>query len=612
MAAVPFRLLTVDLSSGAVQRRTLPRAWQADYVGLRGLGTRLLWELAAYEAEPFSPDNPLLFITGPLTGTAAPTGGRYGVMTRGPLTGTIACSNAGGHFGPALRMAGHEALLIVGAAASPVYLWIDDDVVEVRDAAELWGQSFWEAEEALKARHGHDVHVAGIGRAGENRVRFAAVMNDRDRAAGRTGVGAVMGAKRLKAVVARGTRGVALAEPERFAALAADLNGRIMQMSGMQGLRVDGTQAMMRVTCSFGALPTKNAQHTSFEGCENISAEAMRRPPGPGRRPNLVRNKACFACPIGCGRLARLQPDHFTLKRYGQHYAGVEGGLEYEAAYALGAMVGVDDLDAATFAFMVCNEEGMDPISFGTTLACAMELFERGIIGVEETGRPLPFGDAEALAEMALKTARREGFGDALAEGAARLAARHGHPELAMQVKGQEFPGYDPRAMQGMGLAYATSPRGACHLRASPFRSDFSTADPAVKPKVVKQTQDSKAAIDSLGICSFITPQVDLQALAELASAATGLHFSQAHLRKAGERIFTLERLFNLRAGFTAADDTLPRRVLEEKADAGVHAGEVCHLDVMLPQYYRLREWSAEGVPGEALLRRLGLDALWR
>ena len=609
MAAPPFRLLKVDLSTGAVSREELPRVWRADYIGGRGLGTRLLWELRAWQADPLAPENPLLFITGPLTGTNVPTGGRYAVMTRGPLTGTIACSNAGGHFGPALKFAGYDALLVTGASGKPVYLFIDDARVDLRDAAGIWGESFWVAEERLKARHGHDVRVAGIGRAGETQVRYAAVMNDRDRAAGRTGVGAVMGAKKLKAVVVRGTRGVALARADDFNALATELNARILDMSGMKGLAHDGTQGMMRVTCSFGALPTENARHTSFAGCENISAEAMRRPPAPGRRPNLIGRKACFACPIGCGRIAQIQPDHFTLK-HGEQYRGPNGGLEYEAAYALGAMVGVGDLDACTFAFEVCNEEGMDPISFGVTLAAAMELFARGVLTEAETGRPLSFGDAAALAEMVLATARREGFGDVLAEGARRLCARYGHPELAMQVKGQEFPGYDPRAMQGMGLAYATSPRGACHLRASPYRSDFSTADPKVKPKVVKQTQDAKAAIDSLGICSFITPQVDLQTLAELASHATGIHYSQAHLLRAGERIWNLERLFNLRAGFTGADDALPRRVLEEPADAGVHRGEVCHLDVMLPAYYRLREWTEAGEPTPALLARLGLADL--
>ncbi len=609
MAAPSFRLLKVDLATGAITRQELPHEWRADYIGLRGLGTRLLSELRAFEADPFGPENPLLFITGPLTGTNAPTGGRYGVMTRGPLTGTIACSNAGGHFGPALRFAGYDALLFTGASEKPVYLFIDDDRVELRDATDLWGESFWTVEERLKERHGHDVRIAGIGRAGENRVRYAAVMNDRDRAAGRTGVGAVMGAKKLKAVVVRGTGAVELARPEEFATLAADLNQRIMDMSGMRGLAHDGTQAMMRVTCSFGALPTENARHTSFAGCENISAEAMQRPPAPGRKPNLVGRKACFACPIGCGRIAQIQPDHFTLK-YGDQYRGPNGGLEYEAAYALGAMVGVGDLDACTFAFQVCNEEGMDPISFGVTLAAAMELFDLGALTEADTGRPLRFGDAGALAEMALATARREGFGDVLAEGALRLCTRHGHPALAMQVKGQEFPGYDPRAMQGMGLAYATSPRGACHLRASPYRSDFSTGDPKAKPKVVKQTQDSKAAIDSLGVCSFITPQVDLQTLAELAAHATGIHYSQAHLLRAGERIFNLERLFNLRAGFTGADDTLPDRVLTEPADAGVHKGEVCHLDEMLPAYYRLREWTESGEPTPALLSRLGLSDL--
>ncbi len=603
------RLLQVDLRTGAIARRQLPAAWAAAFIGLRGLGTRLLMELKAWQVDPFSPDNPLIFASGPLTGTAVPTGGRHGVLTRSPLTGTAACSNSGGHVGAALRFAGHDVLLIKGQAPRPVYLFIDDGRAELHAADDLWGLSFWEAEERLKARHGHDVRVAGIGVAGERRVRFAAIMNDHDRAAGRSGVGAVMGAKNLKAIVVRGTGGVPLAEPQRFDALARVLTEKLMAMPSMRNLGHDGTQAMMRITCSFGALPTRNATDTTFEACEDISAEAMQRPRAPDGRPNLVGRKACFACPVGCGRIAQLHRDHFTWK-HGAQYHTPHGGLEYEAAYALGAMVGVGDLDACTFAFMVCNEQGMDPISFGATLACAMELFELGVIGEDETGRPLRFGDARALAEMALATARREGFGDVLAEGAARLAARCGRPELAMQVKGQEFPGYDPRAMQGMGLAYATSPRGACHLRASPYASDFETADPEVKPRIVRNTQDRKAAIDSLGICSFITPQASMAELAELLSAAVGEEWTKQRLTEAGERIFNLERLFNLRAGFSVADDTLPARMLEEPAPSGVHRGEMCRLDVMLPAYYALRGWDADGKPLSETLSRLGLADL--
>ncbi len=605
------RILHVDLNAGVCRERPLNRHWRDAFIGGRGLGSRYLHAFGAQKADPLSPENPLIFATGPLTGTAAATAGRYVVVTKGPLTGAIACSNSGGHFGAALKHAGWDMIVITGQADRPVYLFIDDDHVRLMPAEGfIWGESFWNAEERLKDRHGHDIRVAGIGRAGENGVRFAAIMNDRDRAAGRSGVGAVMGSKRLKAIAVRGRRGVVVHDPARFEAEVMALQDRLARAPGRERLAVHGTNAMMSKTCAFGSLPTRNATRTSFEGCGHISSEAMRMPPAPGRQPNLLRNKACFACTIGCGRISRIQPDHFTAG-YGERYLKPQGGLEYESAYGLGAMVGVDDLDACTFANMVCNEEGMDPISFGVTLAAAMEMYERGIIGEKETlGLNLSFGNAETLVEAVRLTARREGFGEHLADGALRLCARYGHEELAMVVKGQEFPGYDPRAMQGMGLAYATSPRGACHLRADPYASDFETADPEVKPPIVKETQDEHAAIDTLGVCLFSTTAWTLEDLARLMDAACEGSWDAERLRQCGERIFTLERLFNLQSGFTAADDCLPQRMLEEPASDGVNAGRVSALKEMLPVYYRLREWDAQGRPKPDLLARLGLDDL--
>ncbi len=601
------RILHVDLAAGICREQALPLSFLQDWIGLRGLGTRLLWAHEAWRHDPLAPEMPLIFAAGPLTGTSAATGGRYAVITRGALTGAIACSNSGGYFGAALRFAGWDAVVITGRAEQPVYLWIDDGAAELRPADGLWGRSFWDVEAELKARHGHDVKVAGIGRAGEKGVRFACIMNDRDRAAGRSGVGAVMGAKALKAIAVRGTGAVPVHDRARFAEAVQATHAKLAASPGRERLMVYGTDAMMSKTCAFGALPTRNAQDVTFEGCEEISAEGMRRR-GPDGWRNLVGNKACFACTIGCGRIAHIRPDHFTA-RHGERYLQPQGGLEYESAFALGAMVGVDDIDACTFANMICNEEGMDPISFGGTLAAAMELFERGAIGLEETGGvALTFGNAQALVAAALATGRGEGaLFELLAEGAARLAARFGHPEVAMTVKGQEIPGYDPRGMQGMGLGYATSPRGACHLRASPFASDFETADPAVKPPIVKRTQDEKAAIDSLGICTFVTVAWDLDDMALLMDAACEGEWTAEALRAKGERIFTLERLFNLAAGFGRADDSLPQRFLKEPAPHGVNAGRTSAVPEMLPVYYELREWDAEGRPTPALLERVGL-----
>ena len=604
------RILRVDLTEGRCAAEPLNEAWRDAYLGARGLASKYLFEEMDARAEPLSPENRLIFATGPLTGTFAATAGRHVVVTKGALTGAIACSNSGGHFGAALKAAGWDMAVITGRAERPVYLMIDDDDARLLPAEDfIWNRSFWEAEELLKARHGHDARVAGIGRAGENLVHYACVMNDRDRAAGRSGVGAVMGSKNLKAIVARGSRGVRVDDPERFAAAVREGHDLLAASPGRESLNIYGTAAMMSKNGAFGALPTRNCRDVTFEGYEKICGEAMRRAPGPGRRPNLVTNKACFACTIACGRVAKIQPDHFTLK-HGARYAGPEGGLEYESAYSLGAMVGVDDLDAATFANMVCNEEGMDSISFGVTLAAAMELYDLGVIGKEQTdGVALEFGSAEALTEMALKTARAEGFGAELAQGARRLCAAYGRGGLAMTVKGQEFPGYDPRAMQGMGLAYATSPRGACHLRADPFGSDFSTPDPSVKPRIVKDTQDENAAIDSLGLCAFSTAGWDIGYMARLMDAACAGEWTRERLLEAGERIWTLERLFNLAAGFGADDDTLPERMFDAPAPSGVNRGDVSHLDVMLKDYYRLREWTEDGRPSGALLARLGLSA---
>ncbi len=603
------RILHVDLDRLTCTEQALPLSFLQDWIGLRGLGTRLLWEHEAWRHDPLSPENPLVFAAGPLTGTSVATGGRYAVITRGALTGAIACSNSGGHFGAALRFAGWDAVLITGRAERPVHLWIDDGEASLCPADDLWGRTFWETERVLKDRHGHDVKVAGIGRAGEKGVRFACIMNDRDRAAGRSGVGAVMGAKNLKAIAVRGTGSVPVHDPARLAEAVQLTHAKLAASPGRERLMVYGTDAMMSKTCAFGALPTRNAQDVTFEGCEEISAEGMRRR-GPDGWRNLVANKACFACTIGCGRIAHIRPNHFTAQ-YGKRYLAPQGGLEYESAFALGAMVGVSDIDACTFANMICNEEGMDPISFGGTLAAAMELFERGVIGPQETGGvDLVFGNAEALVAAVLATGRGEApLGTLLADGAARLAARLGHADVAMTVKGQEIPGYDPRGMQGMGLGYATSPRGACHLRANPFASDFETADPAVKPPIVKRTQDEKAAIDSLGICTFVTVAWDLDDMALLMDAACAGEWTAETLRAKGERIFTLERLFNLAAGFTAADDCLPERFLKAPAPHGVHAGRTSALPEMLPAYYALREWDDQGRPTPALLERVGLVA---
>jgi aldehyde:ferredoxin oxidoreductase len=392
-----------------------------------------------------------------------------------------------------------------------------------------------------------------------------------------------------------------------MAAVAA-ARAKLDPSPGRQRLINIGTHAMLDVVQAFGTLPTRNNRDVQFEGVEKINAAASRVKRRSDGKPNLVANKACFACTIGCGRVATIDPTHFSVAK-GPQYRQASGGLEFENIYALGAMVGVDDIDAATFANFVCNEHGMDTISFGATLSAAMELYETGAISQKETGGlALRFGSAEALVEMSLATARGEGFGVDLGLGSKRLCEKYGRPEFSMMVKGQEFAGYDGRAMQGMALAYATSNRGACHLRAAPYTTDFEQEEIAAKAGIVKTTQDERSALyDSAGLCAFIAGTVTPEDVVAMINGAVGGGWSVKRINETGERIWNLERQFNLGAGFTAADDTLPRRILEEPLKTGTMKGKVAELDKMLPEYYRLRGWTPDGVPTNETLARLGL-----
>ena len=430
----------------------------------------------------------------------ASTSGRYAVVTKGPLTGAIACSNSGGKFGAELKFAGYDLLIVHGRSPKPVYLHIVDDEVEIVDAAPVWGTSCWNTEEWLKAHHQDPLlKVASIGIAGENLVRYACVINDLHRAAGRSGVGAVMGSKQLKAIAVRGTTGVTVDDPKRFMSVVAQTKAKLWDDPGRRGLEKYGTNAMIDNMHSFGGLPTRNSRQVQFEGTAKINARAMRATGEDGHR-NLVANKACFGCTIACGRIAKINPTHFTVINR-KEYRHASGGLEYETAFAFGAECGIDDIDALTFANFIMNEQGMDPISFGGTLSAAMELYEMGVITDADTdGVPLEFGNAEALTIMAEKTGRFEGFGRILGLGSKRLAEKYGHPEVSITIKGQEIPGYDARALQGMGLGYATSPRGACHMKHDVFEEDMDDVSGNGKAKPCKDSQDRIAAVDSTGL----------------------------------------------------------------------------------------------------------------
>lgn len=599
------KILRVNLSEGRCEIQPLNMQWAEQYLGQRGLASKYLSEEMDPTVDALSPDNVLIFATGPLTGTMASTAGRYSVITKGPLTGAIACSNSGGKFGAELKFAGYDLLLIQGQSDRPVYLHIENDKVELCDSSELWGKTVWQTEDYLKSTFQDPLmKVASIGPAGENLCRFACVVNDLHRAAGRSGVGAVMGSKRLKAIAVRGSVGVKNSDPRRFIQIVNQVNAR---MTSRESYTRDGTLAMMDVTNHFGSLPTRNNRSVRFEGAHKLNPEAMQTPNASGHT-NLVSNAACFGCTIGCGRLCKIDPNHFSIKDKPQ-YQGASGGLEYETAYALGAAVGVDDIDAATYVGFLCNEYGMDPISLGGSIAAAMELFDTGAIDESVTGGiRLEFGSAEALCQIGELTARGEGFGHDIAMGSRRLCEKYAHPDLSMSVKGQEFAAYDGRSMQGMGLAYATSNRGACHLRAAPFKHDFTTTEIEGKVEIVKNSQDEIAFIDSSGLCLF--PRGcgwTIEDFLAMVNAACDSEWDMQRMRQTGERIWNLERQFNLRAGLSKKDDTLPKRILQEPADAGVGKGLVSRLPEMLPAYYALRGWDAEGVPQAHTLQRLGL-----
>jgi aldehyde:ferredoxin oxidoreductase len=610
------KILRVNLSTGTVSSEALNMDWARTYIGSRGLGTKYFIDEVSPSVDPLSPDNKLIWATGPLTGTMASTGGRYTVITKGPLTGAIACSNSGGYWGAEFKMAGWDMVIVEGKSAKPVYLYVNDDLAELRDAGHLWGKSVWETEETLKkSLQDPLVRVSSVGKAGENGVLYASIVNDLHRAAGRSGVGAVMGSKNLKAIAVRGTKGVGnIKNPKAFMKAIAEKK-KILAENGVtgQGLPAYGTQVLMNVINEVGALPTRNHQDVQFEGAKDISAEAMVTPRASDGKKHLVTNQACFGCTIACGRISKMDANHFTVAGKPQ-YHGASGGLEYEAAWALGAANGVNDLEALQYANLLCNEEGIDPISFGATIGAVMELYEMGVLTKEQLGIEAPFGSAQALAFFAEETVNGRGFGKEIGQGSKRLTAKYGHPDLSMSVKGQEFPAYDGRGIQGIGLAYATSNRGACHLRGYTIASEVLgipvKTDPlehAGKPELVKAFQDATAAFDSSGLCIFTTFAWGLADLAPQMQAACGDEFSTEELEKIGERIWNMERDFNNRAGFTAKDDSLPKRLLTEAAKTGPAKGKVSMLPEMLPKYYEVRGWNADGTLKAETRARLGL-----
>lgn len=582
-------ILHVNLNDKSIRREQIPRDLFEKYLGGRGLGVKLIYDNLAPGTDALSPDNLLIFAVGPSTATRVPTGGRFVVVTKSPTTGTIFDSHAGGYFGAQLRRAGFAAIVFHGKSDSPVYLWINNDDVEIRDASNIWGKDVYEATDALLEETDPKAQVACIGPAGENLGLMAAIMTDKHRAAGRGGVGAVMGSKHLKAVVAKGTGEVGSHDPERLNN-AVEWSRRLIKKNAVtnNSLPIYGTPVLVSVANELGMLPTNNFQEGTFNDAEGVSGEKL-----------LERFSAgtynCHGCPIGCGRISQIDGKKM-------------GGPEYESLWALGPQCGINDLEWITIANDRCNHLGLDTISTGSTIGAAMELVEKGKLDA-----PLKFGETEGVLEIIEDMAHMRGLGAEMSEGSKRLAERYGAPELAMQVKGLELPAYDPRGAQGHALGYATSNRGGCHLRSyligpevlgSPVLVDRDRSDG--KADLVMLYQDISAAMDCMVVCRFTNFAWPIDVYAEMISAGTGIELSGRDLLKVGERIYNLERLFNIREGITGKDDTLPPRFFKPLPE-GNSRNRVVHLDEMLKEYYKLRGWDKDGKPTKDTLKKLDL-----
>jgi aldehyde:ferredoxin oxidoreductase len=591
----------IDLASGQVETRPAPADWVKKYIGARGLGVRYALE-AGPEVDPLSPANRLCFLNGPLTGSEVSMSGRWACVTKSPLTGTVTDSHQGGWTGARLRWAGLDGLVFEGAADRPVYAFVEDGQISLRDASEVWGKGVHETIAFFNDRYGDkNLSVCTIGPAGENLVRFAAWINEDDRAFGRGGTGAVGGSKNLKAIVIRAAqRKSKVADPDTWKAVRRKMLDVIRDENNITsprkgGLSVYGTNVLMNGVSQIGALGTRNSQLTSFgEKAEQISGEYV-------KEHILVDDPTCHACPVACKKEVEITEGP---------YAGLRmESVEYEPAWALGA--NCDNADIASVAKMIdqCNDLGMDPIELGNALSMYMEATERGLV----KGDGLAWGDTGAMVAMTESIGLRKGDGDLLAEGPALAAAKLGCAELAMSVKGQAIPAYDPRGMKGMGLGYATSNRGACHLRAYVAAAELGVipiqADPLEwkgKGGLVKAFQDIHAFSDSLDLCKFSAFAEGPDEYAAQYACATGEAFSAEDVSAAGERIYNLERHYNNLAGFGEGSDTLPERFTKEASTLAGSKGHVSELEPMLEEYYAARGWE-KGVVPEAKLRALDI-----
>ncbi len=605
------KILEVDLSCGEARTLPLEPALVERYLGGRGLATRLFYDGVDPACDPLGPENVVVLATSPLVGTNAPTSCRGHMVFKSPLTGFIGSANSGGTWASAFKATGYDVLVVKGRASGPVMLDISPQGCQIAPASHLWGLDVHATTDRLSegAEPGLRPKVLCIGPAGENLVRIAAVVNDMNRTYGRSGPGAVWGSKNLKAVRVRGKAKIAIKDKDRFQA-GLDQAFYLMKQAPITKrlLRELGTLGLVELIDLIRMLPHRNFLDCSHreEDLERISGETL-------AKTLLERPGACHACPIGCQRHTRL--------RDGEGGACDEKGEgpEYETTVLMGPVCDVYDLPAITRANYRCNELGMDTISFGGTVACAMELFEKGLLTPADAGGlDLRFGSASSLETLARLTARREGIGARLAEGSRRLAASCGRPELSMSVKGLEIPGYDPRASLTQALGYMTSPTGACHLRGGYAVSlaffggakEIPRFSLLQSPIAIRNMQNLGILQDSLGVCRFTGFAFAADPWSRMASGATGLDFSMARLEEVENRVAALERLFNIEAGLTPADDALPERFASIPVVIDGQERTVSReaMDRMRRDYYRVREWDADGRPGPALLRALAIE----
>lgn len=596
------KILRVNLTKGKTSIEALNEEIARKFVGGKGLGAKILYDSLKSSIDPLGPENLLIFVTGPLTATLAPTSARWAVVTKSPLTNIFLDCQVGGYFGVTMKRAGFDCIIVQGKANNPVYLWIHDENAEIMDAEDLWGKGCLETEIILKKRLGESINVASIGPAGENLVRYACISVDKYRQAGRGGAGAVMGSKNLKAVAVQSAGyKIEHADPKGFRE-AAKKALRIIKGNSFTPLRRKyGTPIWVAPVNEAALLPTRNFRTGVFEKADEISGENM-------RSKIFVKNGTCYNCIIQCWKYTHVESGKYKVDEL--------AGPEYESIALLGSNCGVCSIEAVAHANLLCDDLGLDTISTGNTIAFAMECFEKGLLTEKDTEElELKFGNADAEVETVKKIAYQQGLGNLLAEGVQRASKKigRGSEKFAMHVKGMEIPGYDPRGAFGMALAYATSDRGACHQRAWTVRAEiegkltprYSTKGRA---KFVKEAQDERALCFSLVLCDFAPLEVNH--FVQLLNKATGFIFTAEDYLKTGERIWNLTRLFNVREGITRKDDILPPRFMEEPLPDGVAKGQVITkkmLDEMLDEYYALRGWDKNGVPTKEKLKELGL-----